>query len=312
MRPEVRDLECFLAAAEELSFRRAAKQVGLSQPALSQRIQRLEEGLGVELFRRTSRGVERTAAGEVLRTHAKSVLGALDEAVTATQATLRPAEHRLTLGHRDYVRFPWFAELLRNLLEADEPVIVDHRELDASAIERGLLRRKLDVGLVVDGVSAPDLVHRPLQRGRWVAVVAADHPRASSGALSLASLRDERLVLFLREINPRLYDALVASLREGMGAEPRVVYQTAQLAAGPELARSGLGAFVVASYLLRDVPPGTAVVPIEGLAPISVGYAWHVDNHAPALRLFRRALDAIVPPRGRDDRRWASSAREAR
>jgi DNA-binding transcriptional LysR family regulator len=73
-RPSVRDLECFVAVAEELHFSRAAKRLHLSQPPLSRQIQGLEEKLGIKLLKRKTRRVELTAPGRMFLDDAREVL----------------------------------------------------------------------------------------------------------------------------------------------------------------------------------------------------------------------------------------------
>jgi acetyl esterase/lipase len=83
---ELRHLRAFVAVAEELNFGRAAERLFISQPALSRQIRGLEQLLGCELLRRSTRQVELTMAGEALLDRARKLLAYVDEAVTATLA----------------------------------------------------------------------------------------------------------------------------------------------------------------------------------------------------------------------------------
>src|SRR5262245_43907459 len=74
------ELRSFLAVAETLHFSRAADRVGITQPALSQQVRRLEEQLGLTLFHRTSRRVRLTNAGRALVVGARRVLADLEQA----------------------------------------------------------------------------------------------------------------------------------------------------------------------------------------------------------------------------------------
>jgi DNA-binding transcriptional LysR family regulator len=89
MMPALRDVACFARVAERRSFSRAAADLGLSQPAVSQAIGRLERGLGVALFERSSRSVRPTPAGKALVPYARELLDAAAAlaAEAARQAT---------------------------------------------------------------------------------------------------------------------------------------------------------------------------------------------------------------------------------
>jgi DNA-binding transcriptional LysR family regulator len=82
----LQELRYFLVVAQRRHFRGAAAQIGMYPSRLSQAIHRLEEEIGAPLFRRTTRSVELTSAGETLVPHAKRVLGAFDKALEATRA----------------------------------------------------------------------------------------------------------------------------------------------------------------------------------------------------------------------------------
>jgi DNA-binding transcriptional LysR family regulator len=91
---ETRELAYFVAVAEERHFGKAAARLGIAQPPLSRAIKQLERRLGVELFTRTSRGVDRTEAGEVLLDEARKILEAIEVAI---QRTRRAGQRRLKL-----------------------------------------------------------------------------------------------------------------------------------------------------------------------------------------------------------------------
>ena len=82
---ELRQLECFVAVAEELHFRKAGERLGLSSSALSDRITALEAELGVDLFFRTTRQVNLTQAGAELLRDAKKILSDVEKSVASAR-----------------------------------------------------------------------------------------------------------------------------------------------------------------------------------------------------------------------------------
>src|SRR3954469_19794770 len=109
---ELRQLRYFVAVAEELNVGRAARRVYLSQPALSQQVQKFEEDLGVELLYRTKRRVELTEAGQVLLKGARQVLAQVEQTVRAVRETGGVESSRLKVGFPEYVNHTPIAEIL--------------------------------------------------------------------------------------------------------------------------------------------------------------------------------------------------------
>ena len=95
---ELRHLRYFVAVAEELSFRRAAHRLHVSQPALSQQMRDLEDELGLKLLERNSRGVELTEAGRAFLLGGRRALAAANHAIGQAQETAKGERGRLTIG----------------------------------------------------------------------------------------------------------------------------------------------------------------------------------------------------------------------
>ena len=94
----LRELESFMAVAEELSFTRAAGRLQMAQPALSRHVRSLEDRLGARLFDRTNRAVALTAAGRQFYTDVRAPLLRLEEASAAVKRTARGEVSRLEVG----------------------------------------------------------------------------------------------------------------------------------------------------------------------------------------------------------------------
>src|SRR5258708_31723793 len=91
-------LRLVLALSEHRSLARAAQTLGISQPALSKSLRKLETYLGVELFERTPRGVLPTEFGRELTQHARAIAVGVDEAERAVGAIREGIEGRIAIG----------------------------------------------------------------------------------------------------------------------------------------------------------------------------------------------------------------------
>lgn len=285
---ELRHLRSILALAEELHFGRAAGRLAITQPALSQQITQLEADLDVRLFERQPR-VALTPVGAALRDHARRILNAVAEAEAEVRSLANLTRRRIRLGYLEYWNPPFIAKAMRALRELDPPVVLEARNLYSAEVIAGLRDRSLEIGFVHLPIEDDSLAVRPLLEGRWSLVMRQSHPLARRAELVLPDLSGEPLVFFERAVNPPMHAWLLGRFAEAK-LTPRIVYATTQPQVGVDLVREGVGAFFVASYVLRSLPRGLVMRPFADLPRLQIGAAWRGDHRTPALTALLAAL----------------------
>jgi LysR family glycine cleavage system transcriptional activator len=116
--PSIDNLRCFVAVAQTLNFRAAAKRVSLTPAALGQRIKQLEDQLNAPLFNRTTRSVELTAAGIALLPVAQKTLASAAECARAVRGDIARVPVELIVGSRHELGLSWILPQLDALAEA--------------------------------------------------------------------------------------------------------------------------------------------------------------------------------------------------
>ncbi len=295
---DLRHLSYFVAVAEEGSFTRAARRLYVSQPALSQRVRKLEDELGAELFYRRGRDTELTEAGRALL---KGAYG-MEQAINAAREAAGVGAGRLRVGFLEYANHAVLPEALGAFRSLRPDAELEYRE-GSTAEQVGALREgEIDVGFV--GLPLEDRSGLLLERVARVELMAAlpkGHRLAARQAVALAELAEERFLLFPREFNPGYYDYLVGKCREAgfdpevvRGADPRP-YSRATV---DRMVASGLGVDLhvpAASHPGSAPPPGVVLTPLLGAAPaLELAAAWRRGHRPAILREFLRVVREIA------------------
>ncbi|MEU3626048.1 LysR family transcriptional regulator [Amycolatopsis coloradensis] len=257
---ETRQLECFVAVAEELSFTRAARRLYAVQSTVSATIQALEGELGVKLFDRSTRRVELSPAGKVFLPEAKAALEALGrarEVVADASAGLRGSLRVGTLTSVGDLDLP---DLL-GAFHRRYPLVDLHVTVSitgSTGLAEDLRQGRLDVALL--GLPESDLAGldtKLVGAAPFVAVLPDGHRLENRRSLTLADLADESFV-----DNPRGFGNRVALDRafEAIGAPRRVIVEVADLRAVPAYVAAGLGIAVVPDLRLLS---GARTIPLD-------------------------------------------------
>ncbi|MEV5989597.1 LysR family transcriptional regulator [Streptomyces sp. NPDC052051] len=221
-------LECFVAVAEESHFGRAAARLGMAQPPLSQRIQRLERELGVRLFERSSRRVTITEAGTLLLAQARELLAG-SEAFMATARRIRDGETGLLRAAlTPDIAGETVAALLTEFQRRHLGLELELLELTTAQQLAGLAAHDLDVGIVHHPCDVSGLELGPVLRRELGVLLPRTATAAELDEVPLSALAGYDLILFPRADAPALYDDLLtacarngftpAAVRHGQGS----------------------------------------------------------------------------------------------
>jgi DNA-binding transcriptional LysR family regulator len=206
LRIDLRQLECFVAIAEEGSFRAAAERLHMSQPPLSRQIKQLETELGIALLTRDPQGAGLTAAGKVFLVEAKKTLLQAARAVEAARRFARGKPHRLRIGYTivlDPEVFPSLEPAFQKVFPDGSLEFSGHLSVE---LMRRLRRGALDVALIGLPSDTGELIVEPLHREPLLAVVPSRHPLARHKLLSLKQIADYPLFWPQRRLNPGYFD----------------------------------------------------------------------------------------------------------
>lgn len=212
-------LRVFASVAEHGSLTRAARDLRVSQPAVSKQLNDLEEDLATQLVDRLPRGVRLTAAGEILYTHAQRILQAERTAEQELRDLRGLGRGKLSVGASTTVGSYLVPTLLGELHREHPGVTLDLTIANSAAVQNGVLENQYDVGLI-EGFIASDLLEvETVTTDDMIAIAAPTHPALTHAPLWSGALRE--LPLLLREHGSGSREVVEAALRSrGLAIAP--------------------------------------------------------------------------------------------
>jgi DNA-binding transcriptional LysR family regulator len=220
---DTRQMRCILAISEAGSLTRAAEQLGLAQPALTQTLNRLEREIGTPLFTRTRRGAALTETGLAIVEDVRASLAHGDAAAERAQAIAAGRAGRLTIGFVTHAIYEVLPRALRLLRAAHPQLDVVLREMSNAEQADALAGGRIDIALLHPPVSLDAKVNE-LRLGEepMVAALPAAYEVAQDGRVSLAEIAQHGLVWFPEQQIPTLRGQLLSAIRRA-GHQVQVV-----------------------------------------------------------------------------------------
>ena len=276
---DLRQLRQFAVLAEECHFGRAAARLAMTQPPLTQAIQRLEAALGARLFERTQRRVALSPAGAVLLPLARKLLEGADALAPAVRAAAAGLSGQLRLAFVSSVTYGPLPAWLSGFRAAYPDVALSLREATLDVQLELFAAGEIDAGFVLHapGAVPPGFEHvrvidealvmaLPQSHAAWALhrSAPASTTTATMPRLRWRDVHAEPLVIFPRQIAPSLFDALVSAYHAG-GETMRIAQQAIQMQTIVNLVSGGMGVAWVPESLTHLQRAGVRYARVTGL-----------------------------------------------
>ena len=302
---ELRDIEYFAVIAEHGNLGRAADALGLSQPALSKSLRRLEQALQVKLVKRTPKGVELTAEGFVLLLRVRelrlSLQGVAREIADVSQGRVGHLRIGVSTAISEQFLSVAFATLLKDGPRTKLIVSVSDNDLLVPALCNG----ELDLIIHYLPVTPPEgVVCEHLYDSEYVVCASAKHRLAGRKQVTLAELAQERWAL--NELTLPAQQRLLEKFRDSGFPPPRVVFQSRSAALRLRTVGSSDLLTIVSRDCIEQATSAATVItlPVDALAWLRpVGLIFRRETYLPPVgRRFIEIIKAMAKdmpvPRG--------------
>jgi DNA-binding transcriptional LysR family regulator len=289
-------LRYFVTVAETGQITRAAKQLHIAQPTLSQALAQLEAQLGVKLLDRHARGVTLTAAGEAFLEKAKAVLRAEADATATARSLARVSHGEVELGFLGTPPMVAAPELFNAFKRVCPQVDLSFRELQFPTSPTVSWLANVDVALCVSPTAHEDVATQMLWQEPRAVLLGADHRFAGSEALDVEEVLDEPFYGHHESVDPVW--AGFWTLDDHRGGPPsrltadrpaNSLELIATISSGRALRAFSIStASTIVSFL-----GGLVAVPLRDAAPAACALAWRKDDVGPLVQTLLETARAI-------------------
>ncbi|MGW3493696.1 transcriptional regulator CynR [Streptomyces sp. NPDC001020] len=293
---ELRHLRYLLAVAEHGNFTRAAEELHISQPTLSQQIKQLERTLGVQLLDRTGRTVRLTDAGAVYTDHARRALRDLAAAERAIHDVKDLSRGHLRLGVTPTFTAYLVGPLTAELHTRHPGIDITLTEMTQDRIETALLADDLDLGIAFAGPHLPGITATALFTETLSLVTGPPRAQTMPDPLPVRALKDEQLALLSGDFATRGHiDAYFTHHRTA----PRITVEANSIQALTEIVQRTRLATVLPDAITHDHPHLTPV-PLDPPLPTRTVTLLHREGaySSAATRAFTELTHDLVRTRG--------------
>ena len=294
---ELRHLHYFIAIAEARNFSRAAEQLHMAQPPLSQQIRDLETELGVQLFDRSKRPLEITLAGQTFLAEARLAVAQVEQAKQLTQRVQRGEVGCLTVGFTSSIANSVLPDILREFRHQFPKVELVWRELATHSQIQGLRDRQIDIAfchLPSEALKYKDMDFMTILEEPLIIALPETHPLSIESEISLAVLAQEAFVLPTREFVSGLSEQIYYLCHQA-GFVPKGTQEATFMLTILGLVAGGVGVALLPANAQNLQRKGVIYRKIQGqTATVQITAAWRRQDHSIALKNFREVTKLVL------------------
>ena len=291
---ELSQLRCFVAAADELHFGRAAARLNMTQPPLSRQIQMLERAVGAALLERTSRSVRVTPAGRAFLVEARRILKLSESAALRAWRIAAGKAGSLSIGFTAAAGYNFLPRLIRLTCSHMPNVDLALKEMVSGEQVEGLLTGRIDLGLFRPPIDQRELESLCILQEPLVAAISSDDPRARQRSLRLQDFDNKPFIMYSTD-GARYFHDLVTVLLNREQVSPKHVQYMTQIHSILALVSAGLGAAMVpaAARSLHFDGVTFRLIKTSPERPVELYLVWRKDSDNAVMSQF---LELIRSP----------------
>ena len=289
-------LECFIAAAQALSFVAAATKLITTQPVITYQIGTLEKEMGCQLFDRSKRRVSLTAAGVAFYEDAQTIVADCRRAVERAQAISRRERGRLRIGIRRFSNYGDVSEMIRQLGEDFPDVHADMIVQSSFEPLQNLRTGATHISYLFDAEceGCDDIAFEPLYPMHRYMLMRDDHRLAHLESAPLEAFRGEHLIL---PDDPYLRTSVLIPRRDMQDAGIDITLTSSSFEGSVIMIHANMG-MVMIEAAPQTRFPGLAAVRIEDYPVIHLGVAWRKDAETPQIRAWLDIVKEVSRKKG--------------
>jgi LysR family transcriptional regulator, benzoate and cis,cis-muconate-responsive activator of ben and cat genes len=294
-----RILRLMVVLAEELHFGRASERLHVSQPALSGTLKLLESDLGVRLFKRSSRKVELTEAGQVLANEAQRLIKESEQAVALVRGSSPEILVPLRVGYPASMNLTWLGALIAETRQSGMPgTDVQFTNCAAASLHEELAKGNLHAAFFAGSAQEsdfPDLAWVHLFREAFIAALPSRHGLAGSSALGIEQLHDQPVVWLRRDADPLLHDSFM-SMCGAQGYRPKIVQEAGSFYECLQFAREEVGLTFVPLFMKTEyADKSVSFVHLPDVLTLEYALAYARSCLLPVIERFVHLIEHHLP-----------------
>lgn len=283
-------VRCFIAVATELSFRRAAKSLNMSQPPLTRQIQLLEHHLNITLLNRDKRTVALTIAGKAFYHEALGLMKHIHDIEQYTRRVASGEVGTVSIGFVPNAFYKFLPELLAILKEQFPFINISLQQVDTFQQVESIINHQIDIGVVRIIPENSALESKLCIEETFLAAIPRTHPLASKKILALKDFDNQSVIMYSISWKP-FYDLLTHAF-ENEDTKPNYVQFEANTMNILSLVNAGFGAALVPESASNFKFDNVVYIPLSTTQNLAnkMYFTWRKDNENEAFHLIKDVI----------------------